>query len=292
MRKYVFVFYSFFLLLMLTVSLVQPCEADIIFLENGMEIEGTITEKTDDYILLSSGVGVDVKYYLDEIRSINGQAAFDQSDSLSTQYSPEPIQIPLGTQQDPVFQRMPTNQDETMRDVPANSYPEQTQGDFRLRTERLGTTVRFHENSPRPKSFNEVIELPGIHTEQVSLSKTQKGVFGGLVILLIIGWFVFTTPLYIISNKLGKGFPFMAFLPIANLFLMCDLAKKSYFFFVLMIIPLVNIIASIFIWMGIAENCKKPEWLGVLILVPFVNIFLPWYLALTCEEFQPEMPKF
>jgi hypothetical protein len=35
----------------------------------------------------------------------------------------------------------------------------------------------------------------------------------------------------------------------------------------------------IIIWMAVAERRGKPSWVGLLMLVPFVNILVPGYLA-------------
>ncbi len=51
-----------------------------------------------------------------------------------------------------------------------------------------------------------------------------------------------------------------------------------------MLVPFVNLIIFILIWMDIAKILGKPAWLGILILVPFVNLAMMWYLALSAPE--------
>jgi hypothetical protein len=46
-----------------------------------------------------------------------------------------------------------------------------------------------------------------------------------------------------------------------------------------MLVPLVNLFVFIYIWMCITENLGKNKWLGVLMIVPFVSILFPYYLA-------------
>jgi uncharacterized membrane protein YoaK (UPF0700 family) len=60
---------------------------------------------------------------------------------------------------------------------------------------------------------------------------------------------------------------------------MIKIAGKSMWWIVLVLIPFVNIIAAILIWMAIAAACRKPSWIGILILVPLVNLAIPPYLA-------------
>jgi hypothetical protein len=45
------------------------------------------------------------------------------------------------------------------------------------------------------------------------------------------------------------------------------------------LIPLVNIVIFIILWMAVAEARGKPSWLGILLIVPLIGIFVPGYLA-------------
>jgi hypothetical protein len=60
---------------------------------------------------------------------------------------------------------------------------------------------------------------------------------------------------------------------------MLNIAKKPIWWIVLCLIPLVNIVIFIIMWMGIAEARNKPSWWGVLMIVPVVSIIVPGYLA-------------
>lgn len=86
-----------------------------------------------------------------------------------------------------------------------------------------------------------------------------------------------------IAKKLGMSFGLsfiMALIPIVNYVLMAQMAKKPLWWAILMLIPFVNIIILILVWMAISENMGKPSWWGVIIiLVPIVN--LVFFLMLT-----------
>ena len=56
-------------------------------------------------------------------------------------------------------------------------------------------------------------------------------------------------------------------------------AKKPVWWFILFLIPLVNIIIAILVWMGVAEARNKPNWWGILLIVPVIGIIVPGYLA-------------
>lgn len=86
-----------------------------------------------------------------------------------------------------------------------------------------------------------------------------------------------------IAKKMGMSFGtsfIMAIIPIANLILLAQMANKPIWWFILMLIPLVNIVILIIIWMAIAERLGKPGWWGIMIvLVPIAN--LVFFLILT-----------
>ena len=82
-----------------------------------------------------------------------------------------------------------------------------------------------------------------------------------------------------IAKKTNTENGWMAWVPIANLFLMANIAKKPVWWGVLCLVPFVGIVFIILIWMGIAEAVKKPNWWGILLIVPVVNLIVPGYLA-------------
>ncbi|GAJ16894.1 unnamed protein product, partial [marine sediment metagenome] len=67
--------------------------------------------------------------------------------------------------------------------------------------------------------------------------------------------------------------------PILNVFLMLAIANKPLWWLILFLIPLVNVVISVIVWMGIAEARNKPNWLGILMIIPVVSIIIPGYLA-------------
>jgi hypothetical protein len=60
---------------------------------------------------------------------------------------------------------------------------------------------------------------------------------------------------------------------------MLNIAQKPVWWFILFLIPLVNIVIAIIVWMAIAEARHKPNWWGILMIVPVVNLIVPGYLA-------------
>lgn len=99
------------------------------------------------------------------------------------------------------------------------------------------------------------------------------------IILYIISYLYFSITLMVIAGKTGTPNGWMAWVPFANLFLMCNIAGKPLWMVIICFIPLINLIAFMLLWMAIAERRNKPGWIAFLMLVPLVQIFIPAYIA-------------
>jgi hypothetical protein len=82
-----------------------------------------------------------------------------------------------------------------------------------------------------------------------------------------------------IAQKTHTGNAWLAWIPIAQLILMLNVAKKPVWWILLFLIPVVNIIIHIIVWMGVAEARQKPAWWGILTIIPVVNLIAIGYLA-------------
>jgi hypothetical protein len=82
-----------------------------------------------------------------------------------------------------------------------------------------------------------------------------------------------------IAKKTNTSNGWLAWIPIANIILMLNVAKKPIWWIILCLIPIVNLVMVIIIWMAIARARNKPDWWGILTIVPIVNIIVPGYLA-------------
>lgn len=102
-----------------------------------------------------------------------------------------------------------------------------------------------------------------------------------VVFLVIFGVFYvyIALALQTIAKKTNTDNAWLAWIPIANIFLMLNVAKKPLWWFILCLIPFVNIIIAIIVWMAIAEARKKPSWWGIMVIVPIMDIIMPGYLA-------------
>lgn len=106
------------------------------------------------------------------------------------------------------------------------------------------------------------------------------GVFLLIVCILSLVFYVYNAlALQTIAAKTNTENPWFAWIPILNIILMLNIAKKPIWWILLCLIPLVNIVIFVMVWMGIAEARNKPNWWGILIIVPVANFIVPGYLA-------------
>ncbi|PIN73868.1 hypothetical protein COV20_02010 [Candidatus Woesearchaeota archaeon CG10_big_fil_rev_8_21_14_0_10_45_16] len=111
------------------------------------------------------------------------------------------------------------------------------------------------------------------------------GVFGLLAALGMFLFFMgivvyvyFALALMTIAKKLGNDKAWLAWIPIANFFLLAILAEKDWPWGFLILVPLVNIVfVTIWLW-KVYERRSYPGWLAI---VPLLSIIpLLGYLAM------------
>ena len=85
--------------------------------------------------------------------------------------------------------------------------------------------------------------------------------------------------LHVIAKKTGTKYPWLAWIPIANIFLMLMVAKLSFWWILILIVPFANFIFVIYLWMKITEARGKEKWLGLLMIIPIVNLVYEGWLA-------------
>lgn len=83
----------------------------------------------------------------------------------------------------------------------------------------------------------------------------------------------------VIANKIGTSNSWFAWVPLLNVYLMVKMAGKPVWWLLLFLLPLVNIIIFVIIWMKIASAVNKPQWIGVLMLLAPINLLVLGYLA-------------
>lgn len=98
-----------------------------------------------------------------------------------------------------------------------------------------------------------------------------------LVTIIIYAYFAYS--LMVIAQRLNVENAWLAWIPIVNLYTLVMAAGRPAWWFILMLIPVVNLIVMIVAWMDIAGRLGKPKWVGILVIIPVVQLILPGYLA-------------
>jgi hypothetical protein len=128
------------------------------------------------------------------------------------------------------------------------------------------------------------LTLPMVASAQDDTPKALPALMAGgffmFFLVFALAIYVYTAlALSTIAQKTNTENGWLAWIPIANIILMLNIAKKPIWWILLCLIPFVNIVIFIILWMGIAEARNKPSWWGVLMIVPVVSLIVPGYLA-------------
>ena len=112
------------------------------------------------------------------------------------------------------------------------------------------------------------------------------------LMLLVLGIVFLAIYLYMaialmtIGNKTKTKNSWLAFIPIANIYLMTQIAKVSGWWTLLILaawIPIVGSLAlaalAIYLWWLIAERRGRPGWWGILMIIPIINFIIVGLLA-------------
>lgn len=128
-----------------------------------------------------------------------------------------------------------------------------------------------------------VLMLARVGWAQSSDGAVQTAIAGTMILIIVVfalaAYVYVSLALQTIATKTSTPNGWLAWIPIANIFLMLSVAKKPMWWFLLFLIPLVNIVIAIIVWMAVAEARHKPNWWGILTIVPGVNLVVPGYLA-------------
>jgi hypothetical protein len=108
-------------------------------------------------------------------------------------------------------------------------------------------------------------------------------VVGGiLVFLLWVALYAYIAySLQVMAKKAGLENTWMAWIPILNVVLMLQLAGKPLWWIILLLIPFLNIVIAIIVWIDIAKRMGKSAGLGVLVAI------LPIFIGLLAFSDSP-----
>ena len=100
-----------------------------------------------------------------------------------------------------------------------------------------------------------------------------------LILALLITFIYWAWTTQVIARKTQTPRGWLAWIPIGNFILWAAMARKPWWWGLLCIVPLVNLVFMALIWIEIAKARQKPEWWGILMAIPMVQHVVPGYLA-------------
>ena len=104
-------------------------------------------------------------------------------------------------------------------------------------------------------------------------------------LFVAVGMYIFfSLCLYLIARKLNVAEAWAAWIPIIQVWPFLSSAGKPCWWVILLLIPFVNAIVGVYLWMCIADNLGRNKWLGLLMLLPIINFVFMAVLAFTKEE--------
>jgi len=136
-----------------------------------------------------------------------------------------------------------------------------------------------------PKEFP---AFPGGKVPQVSPNMLVKmmAVLGAFSLIIgLVFYLFFSACLYAIAKKLEVPTPWLAWIPLVQIWTFVVAAKgtdgQPVLWLIGLIVPLVGAFIGIYLWMCITENMGRNKWLGLLTILPIVNlIFMAWLATL------------
>ena|SRR3989338_3918206 len=113
------------------------------------------------------------------------------------------------------------------------------------------------------------------------LGGVMMGFLAIFIIIILAIYIYMAVALMAIAKKLKVENGWLAFIPIANFYLLAKLADVPWwtmFGFLLLAIPLIGGVAfaalNAYWWWNIAGRLKRENWLGILMVIPIVNFIL------------------
>lgn len=253
--------------------------ADTIRLKSGQEFEAKILERTDKSIKVDFN-GAQLTYFLDEVEKINNEpvltviSASVEAPSASTAApaiasAPEAEPLALVGSVEPIATSQTSAANQAVESASTVEPP-------RINVDQRPVIAPSQKLPvyPNPK------KLPPV-------DPVMMGIVALVILFSLLLFYVYTAIcVQIIAVKTAKGPAWLAWIPIANLFLMCKVAGLSYWYLLIILgvfIPMIGFLISLgfsaFIWYMIALARNKPGWIGALACIPLVNLVIMGYLA-------------
>ncbi|MBU1726786.1 MAG: hypothetical protein KJ880_04065 [Candidatus Omnitrophica bacterium] len=235
--------------------------ADTLTLKDGKQIEGKILERGNDSVKIDIA-GVEVTYFNDEIDKINDENITVPVDKINLEVKKEVVEI------------TPGSASESSLKIEARDSGDTAEANIDLTVPGRKSQFRLSVPSQTPPQFTKEQAKVALILVIISL------------IIVLIGYIYTALCLYLIAKKTAKDPAWMAWIPIANLFLMCKIGSVSYWFLLILLlgaIPFAGFLFVIgfsgFVWYKIALERGKDGWIGILTCIPLIGLITMGYLA-------------
>jgi tetratricopeptide (TPR) repeat protein len=157
----------------------------------------------------------------------------------------------------------------------------------RAPTEKVEVRPGMEREEPKRK-ITPPTRRPGIAGIKKMTPSIPSFFTKGMPVLFIavgVAFYIFLALcLFLIARKLAVPASWTAWIPLVQIWAYVSAAGKRWWWILLLLIPLVNYIVAIYLWMCISENLGKNRWLGLLMIVPVVNFFFLGFLAFSKHE--------
>ena len=108
---------------------------------------------------------------------------------------------------------------------------------------------------------------------------------GGFVLYIYLAY---TT--MVLARRLGTKHIWMAWIPVANLYLVTQMAGVEWWWMLGFFIPFVNFLVAGYLWSEIGKRLGKPWWIGILTAIPVLGLLIPGYFVITSGSVRPRKP--
>jgi len=110
------------------------------------------------------------------------------------------------------------------------------------------------------------------------------GALGGFAqfawLIIVFAWIILSLPIMIIAMRTEPKNAILAFVPVAQFYLLIKISEKPMWWFFLQFVPFANIFIVIPIWMAIADRLGHNRLLGVFVFIPLIGPLVQWYMAI------------
>jgi hypothetical protein len=217
-----------------------------------------------------------------------------QGQKIEKPVEPSPKQVPMKKKAHTAKSK------ERQPEVKAEPVPEKQSPQETQQQETKEPAVPLEEKSPspapqqiepqgmtQPPAGYPPIPVPGKGMRSIPPG-VPTGLLAGvgimLIILEIVLYIYFCLCLFLIAKKLDAPAPWIAWIPLIQVWTIVSSAGKPWWWVLLLLVPIVNVIVGIYLWVCITENLGRNKWLGLLMLVPIVNFVFLGILAFSKME--------